>query len=175
MTVATVVPRDGRLLLVEERVRGALVLNQPAGHLEPGESLIEAAARETLEETGWEVVISHLVGVYRWCADDAAQECAGAMEVRTEPASGRPGASTDPGARMPGAAGTAFLRFAFAGEPVRHHPERPLDRGIERALWLTPTELRAANGRLRSPLVLAVVDDWLAGSRLPLSALRDIA
>jgi hypothetical protein len=68
-----------------------------------------------------------------------------------------------------------FLRFAFAAEPVRHHPERPLDRGIERTLWLTPAELRAAGNRLRSPLVLAVVDDWLAGARLPLSALRDIA
>ena len=158
MTVATVVPRDGRLLLVEERVRGELVLNQPAGHLEPGESLVSAAARETLEETGWEVSISHLIGVYRWCADDAAQ-----------------GRASAAGGRMPGAAGTAFLRFAFAGEPLRHHPERPLDRGIERALWLTPTELRAANGRARSPLVLAVVDDWLAGARLPLAALRDIA
>ena len=140
MTVATVVPRDGRLLLVEERVRGELVLNQPAGHLEPGETLIAAAARETLEETGWDVTISHLIGVYRWSADD----------------------------------GTAFLRFAFAGKPQRHHPDRPLDRGIERALWLTPTELRAENGRARSPLVLAVVDDWLAGVRLPLAALRDI-
>ena len=117
------------------------MLNQPAGHLEPGESLVAAAARETLEETGWEVNITHLVGVYRWCADD----------------------------------GTAFLRFAFGGEPLRHHAERALDRGIERALWLTPTELRAANGRTRSPLVLAVVEDWLAGARLPISALRDIA
>ena len=55
VTVACVVVRDGRLLLVEEQVRGRLVLNQPAGHLEPDESLLEAARRETLEETGWHV------------------------------------------------------------------------------------------------------------------------
>ena len=139
--MATVVPRDGRLLLVEERVRGALVLNQPAGHLEPGESLIAAAVRETREETGWEVAISHLVGVYRWSA--------------------------------PG--GEAFLRFVFAGEALRHYPEQALDNGIERALWLSPGELRAANGRARSPLVLLAVEDWLAGARLPLSTLKDVA
>ena len=55
VTVATIIPRDGRFLVVEERIRGDLVVNQPAGHLEPGESLAEAARRETLEETGWTV------------------------------------------------------------------------------------------------------------------------
>jgi len=66
VTVATVVVRDGRLLLVEEQVGGALVLNQPAGHLEPDESLAEAALRETLEETGWEVALTAFVGAYQW-------------------------------------------------------------------------------------------------------------
>ncbi len=55
VTVATVVVRDGRLLCVEEQVNGSCVLNQPAGHLEPDEGLVEAALRETLEETGWDV------------------------------------------------------------------------------------------------------------------------
>jgi 8-oxo-dGTP pyrophosphatase MutT (NUDIX family) len=123
------VPCNGRLLLVEERARGELVLNQPAGHLEAGESLIEAAARETLEESGWEVAITHLVGVYRWCAEG---------DVRHHQAAS---GETTP------VAGPTFLRFAFAAEPVRHHPERPLDRGIERTLWLTPAELRAAGNR----------------------------
>ena len=63
VTVATVVVADGRLLCVEERVNGRLVINQPAGHLEPGESLIQAALRETLEETGWTVDIQGIVGV----------------------------------------------------------------------------------------------------------------
>ena len=66
VTVAAVVQRDGRFLFVEERVRGALVLNQPAGHLDPGESLVAAAIRETLEETRWEVEPLGLVGVYLW-------------------------------------------------------------------------------------------------------------
>lgn len=70
VTVATVVVRDGRLLMVEERVGGRLVLNQPAGHLEPDESLLQAALRETLEETGWEVRLTAFVGAYQWKAPE---------------------------------------------------------------------------------------------------------
>jgi 8-oxo-dGTP pyrophosphatase MutT (NUDIX family) len=66
VTVATVVARDGRLLLVEESVGGQPVLNQPAGHLEPDETLLEAACRETLEETGWEVRLTAFIGAYQW-------------------------------------------------------------------------------------------------------------
>ena len=70
VTVATLVVRDGRLLCVEERTNGHLVINQPAGHLEPNESLLEAAVRETREETGWNVRITHLVGAYQWKAPE---------------------------------------------------------------------------------------------------------
>lgn len=70
VTVATVVVRDGRLLCVEERSNGQLVINQPAGHLEPDESLVDAAVRETREETGWNVRITHLVGTYQWKAPE---------------------------------------------------------------------------------------------------------
>ena len=70
VTVATVVVRDGRLLCVEERSNGQLVINQPAGHLEPDESLVDAAVRETREETGWNVRITHLVGAYQWKAPE---------------------------------------------------------------------------------------------------------
>ncbi len=66
VTVATIVPRDGKFLLVEERVQGRLVLNQPAGHLESDESLHSAACRETLEETGWTVELTGFVAVYQW-------------------------------------------------------------------------------------------------------------
>ena len=62
-TVATVVEHDGKFLLVEEFSQGRRVLNQPAGHLEPNESLIEAAIRETLEETCWEVALTGYLGV----------------------------------------------------------------------------------------------------------------
>lgn len=66
ITVAAVIERDGKFLLVEEMVEGHVVFNQPAGHWESGESLHEAASRETLEETGWEFYPTALVGIYRW-------------------------------------------------------------------------------------------------------------
>lgn len=142
VTVATVVVRDGRLLMVEEQVQGELVLNQPAGHLEPDESLVDAALRETLEETGWEVELTAFIGAYQW----------------TSPRDGK-----------------QFLRMAFAAEPRRHDATRPLDEGIVRALWLTPPELAAQSARHRSPLVWRVAEDFLAGRRLPLQALTQVA
>ena len=66
VTVATVVERNGRFLFVEEEADGDVVINQPAGHWERGETLMQGAARETLEETGWTVEISGLVGVYEY-------------------------------------------------------------------------------------------------------------
>ena len=66
VTVATIVAGDGRFLMVEERVRGELVINQPAGHLERDESLLHAAMRETREETGWNIELLYLVGIYQW-------------------------------------------------------------------------------------------------------------
>jgi ADP-ribose pyrophosphatase YjhB (NUDIX family) len=140
VTVATVVPREGRFLLVEEHVRGCLVLNQPAGHLDPGESLQDAAVRETLEETGWHVALTCLLGVQQW---------------------------QSPGGRQ-------FVRFSFGAEPLRHEPQRPLDEGIVRALWLPRAEVAAAGERLRSPMVLASIDDWLQGPHLPLEVVRQL-
>lgn len=70
VTVACIVLQDGKFLLVEEDVKGRRVLNQPAGHLESGESLPAAALRETCEETGWYVELTHLVGVYQWANGD---------------------------------------------------------------------------------------------------------
>ena len=145
VTVATVVVSGGRLLMVEESVRGRLVLNQPAGHLEPDESLLDAALRETREETGWDVRLTAFVGAYQWAA----------------PA----GDDRD---------GRHYLRFAFAATPVRHDPARPLDDGIARTLWMTPDELRDASARHRSPLVWAVARDHLGGRRQPLDLLRHV-
>lgn len=146
VTVATVVVRDGKLLVVEERAQGRLVFNQPAGHLEPDESLLEAARRETLEETGWHVELTAFVGAYQWKA-----------------------------VNPDGSGGRHYLRFAFAAEPVRHEPERVLDDGIVRAVWLTPTELQEQSDRHRSPLVWQAVQDYLAGRRSPLTMLQQIA
>ena len=141
VTVATIVVRDGRLLMVEERAQGRLVFNQPAGHLEPDETMLDAALRETREETGWDVRLTAFVGAYQWKATET---------------------------------GRHYLRFAFAAEPVRHDPERALDEGIVRALWLTPSELKAQSDRHRSPLVWQVAADFLAGRRYPLDMLKHL-
>ena len=66
VTVAAVIERDGRFLFVQEKIGGRLVLNQPAGHLDPGESLIAACRREVLEETAHRFEPEALVGIYRW-------------------------------------------------------------------------------------------------------------
>ena len=141
VTVACVVADGGRFLMVEEDIRGELRFNQPAGHLEDDETLAAAACRETLEETGWEVVLDHFIGVQQWHSPVHDHH---------------------------------IVRFAFAGRPLKHHPERSLDAGISRALWMTYTEIAANASRLRSPLVLATIEDWLAGQRLPLSTLRSL-
>ena len=89
VTVATLVARDGQLLCVEERVGGRLVLNQPAGHLEPDESLVDAALRETREETGWTVQLIHFIGCYQWTAGDGTaflRFCYAARPVSHDPA-----------------------------------------------------------------------------------------
>ncbi|KAB7627509.1 NUDIX hydrolase [Alkalilimnicola sp. S0819] len=70
VTVAAVIEREGRLLMVEERRGGRLLLNQPAGHLESGESLIQAVVREVLEETAWDFLPQALIGLYRWRSAD---------------------------------------------------------------------------------------------------------
>lgn len=66
VTVAAVAERDGRFLVVEEEVHGRRVINNPAGHLEPGESFVDAVRRETLEETGWDFVPDAVTGIYLW-------------------------------------------------------------------------------------------------------------
>lgn len=136
VTVAAIVARDGKFLLVEESVGGRTALNQPAGHWEAGETLLEAVRRETLEETAWEVEPTALLGVYEY---------------------------------EPPELGYGFLRFAYLAEPRRHHPERPLDPGIARALWLTPEELRREHVRHRSPMVMRCLEDALGGQRHPLA------
>lgn len=138
LTVATIIERDGRFLLVEEYADGDdLVYNQPAGHLDEHETLAAGAIRETLEETAWEVEINAIVGVYYW----------------THPK------------------GETFVRTCFAGAALHHHPDQPLDHGIQRAVWLTREEIALLGPRLRSPMVLRGVDDYLAGKRYPLDLL----
>src|SRR5690242_9178502 len=70
VTVAAIVENEGRFLLIEERVGGRLVFNQPAGHLESNESIVEAVIRETLEETAWHFEPDAVTGIYLWQQPD---------------------------------------------------------------------------------------------------------
>lgn len=142
VTVAALVERDGRFLLVEERdMQGRLVINQPAGHVEAGESLLDAVIRETFEETGWSIAPAALVGAYLWGRADRS---------------------------------IGYLRIAIAGQALQHHPDSPLDDGIERAVWLSRSELLERQAEHRSELVLRCVDDYLSGERYPLSVLKSL-
>jgi 8-oxo-dGTP pyrophosphatase MutT (NUDIX family) len=143
VTVAAVVERDGRYLLVEEMTSDGLRLNNPAGHLDPGESLLQAAAREALEETARPFQPEALVGVY--------------MATTQSRRSGEH---------------ITYLRFAFCGGVGEPEPGRVLDEPIVRTLWMSLSELRACPERHRSPLVLRCIEDHQAGRRLPLDALH---
>ena len=90
ITVATIVERDGKFLMVRENSGGRLVYNQPAGHVEPSETLFDAALRETLEETAWRVELKQLLGIYQYISPENGityiRHCfiAKAIEPRTE-------------------------------------------------------------------------------------------
>jgi len=146
VTVAVIVERDGQFLLVEEDINGQRVLNQPAGHLEPDESLLQAAVRETLEETGWTVELTAFIGAYQWLVSDS------------------------PAPRQD----RHYLRIAFAANAIAHDPARELDAGIVRALWLSPPALWAEQHRHRSPLVWRIVADYLGGQRAPLALVQHL-
>lgn len=139
VTVAAIIEREGRFLLVEEHTPEGLKLNNPAGHLEPGESPAQACAREALEETAWAFTPTALLGMYL----SRFQRAATGEDI-------------------------TYLRFAFCGTLGEHHPGQALDDGIVRTLWLTPDEIRASAHRHRSPLLLRCMDDYLAGKRAPL-------
>lgn len=148
VTVAAVIERDGRFLLVEEHTSHGLKLNTPAGHLDPGESPAEGCAREALEETAHHFVPTALVGVYM--ARFQRQPTASAERRDSEE-------------------DITYLRFAFAGTLGDFVQGRALDEGIVRTLWMTPDEIRASVDRHRSPLLLQCIEDYLGGARHPLS------
>lgn len=141
VTVAAIIERDGKFLLVEEFTPEGLRLNNPAGHLEQGESLVQACAREALEETAHTFTPTDLLGIY--------------MSRFQRPATGED---------------ITYLRFAFRGSLGAQVVGRQLDEGIVRAIWLTPQEIRASHEQHRSPLVLRCLEDWLSGRSLPLDA-----
>jgi phosphatase NudJ len=142
VTVAAVID-DGaqppRFLLVEEHTPEGLKLNNPAGHLDPGESPQQGVVRETLEETARVFTPTALLGVY--------------LSRFVRPLTGED---------------VTYLRLAYAGTVGEPLPGRTLDTPIVRTLWLTLAELRASVARHRSPLVLQCIEDHCAGRRYPL-------
>lgn len=139
VTVAAVVAHQGRYLLVEEETPEGLMLNNPAGHLEEGESPLEAVVREALEET----------------ARHFQPECfLGAYMARFL----RPKRHED----------VTYLRLAYGGSVGEAIAGRALDQGIVRTLWMSLDELRACGARHRSPLVLRCCEDHAAGRQFPL-------
>ena len=141
------VERRGKFLLVEEHTADGLRLNNPAGHLDPGESLVEACVRETLEETAYHFQPTALVGVYLSRASGPTR------------ADGRQTSVT-------------YLRFAFCGELGEFLPGQRLDHGIVRTLWLSADEIRASAPRHRTPVLLQCIEDYLVDARFPLDLLR---
>ncbi|MGB1110266.1 MAG: NUDIX hydrolase [Gammaproteobacteria bacterium] len=142
VTVAAIIESDdGRFLLVEEHGEEGTVFNQPAGHLEDNESLLEAVQREVMEETGYRFSPRHLVGTYLWKVSDS---------------------------------GHSYLRFTIAGT-VDDQPETSeLDPDILATHWLHPEQMAELAERLRSPLVMRSLNDYLSGERHPLSLLAHV-
>jgi ADP-ribose pyrophosphatase YjhB (NUDIX family) len=136
LTVAAVIESESGFLLVEENADDMIVFNQPAGHWDEGETLIDAVIRETLEETAWHFIPQAIVGIYTYTSD---------------------------------VNNITYLRICFCGTVTSHDSDRPLDTGVMRAVWLSRAEL--LHQKLRSPMVLQCIDDYLNGTRYPLSLL----
>lgn len=141
VTVAAIIERNKRFLMVEEETNEGIRINQPAGHLDPNESLEQAVIRETLEETAHDFTPTALIGTY--------------LSRYTSPKTGED---------------VTYLRFAFTGEVGQQH-DRALDTGILRSMWMSYNEILNAEHLHRSPLVLQCIDDYLRGKRAPLSLL----
>jgi len=138
-----VIARDGRYLLVEEETPEGLRLNNPAGHLEQGESPLQAVVREALEETARAFTPEAFLGVYlaRFLRPERGED-------------------------------VTYVRLAYRGSVSEPQPGRALDEGIRRTLWLRLDEVRASRERLRSPLVLSCIEDHAIGRALPLDSVQ---
>ena len=143
VTVAGIIEKDGQYLLVEEHTPNGLMFNNPAGHLDPGESPLQACVREVLEETAFHFTPTALVGIYlsRFLKQASANEPA--QDI-------------------------SYLRFAFTGELGALEAGRALDEGIVRTLWMSIEKMQATQARHRSRLLLRCAQDHAAGQRFPL-------
>ena len=141
LTVAALCERNGQFLLVEEISKSThkVVLNQPAGHIERGETILEAVIRETLEETQRHFTPTAVLGMYRLEADN----------------------------------GKTYFRYTLIGDVSEIDTRHPLDPDILDTHWLTREEIKKAKN-LRSPLVLACINDYISGKHYPLDILKEL-
>jgi 8-oxo-dGTP pyrophosphatase MutT (NUDIX family) len=144
VTVAAIIERDGRYLLVEEHTPEGLRLNNPAGHLDAGESPIEGCAREAFEETTHRFTPTALLGIYLSRLQRPARQGNGIEDI-------------------------TYLRMAFTGELGEAVAGAQLDTGIVRTVWMTAQEIKAQSDRLRSPLVLRCIEDHARGQSFDLA------
>ena len=183
VVVAAIIERDGRFLMVEETTEDGVRYNQPAGHLEAHESLLDAVVRETMEETAHHFAPEALLGIYRWRARPHPGPLPGFAPLTPTLSRSREREQTLSPNRLTGEGDIAslrdsqprtdrvYLRFAFTGRVTDFDPESSLDAGILRALWLTPAEIDALKPQHRSPLVAQCIADYQAGRRYPLELL----
>ncbi len=137
LTVAAIIERDGQFLCVEEHSRHNNVINQPAGHVDPDESLEAAIQREVLEETGYRFQARFVVGLYYF----------------------------------QGSNGINYLRVCFGGDIIEQPHDGPLDPDITQTHWFSLETLKAQ--KLRHPVILDCVNDYLSGQHYPLQMIKD--
>jgi len=139
VTVASIIEVDGKFLMVEEESASGPVLNQPAGHLEPNESMQCAVIRETLEETGHAFTPSAVVGSYLWRNQENE---------------------------------TTYFRTTFCGNVCLETVKDTLDDGIIQAIWMSLDDIKKNQRRLRSPVILESINDYLSGKTYPLDIIK---
>ncbi|RVU31054.1 NUDIX hydrolase [Neptunomonas marina] len=139
-TVAVIVEQNEKYLMVEEIDNGEHRFNQPAGHLEDGETIHQGAIRETLEETGYNVQLTGVIGLY---AASAAN-------------------------------GTTYHRVCYCADIKDPIPSTELDADIVAVHWLTYEEIKEREAQLRSPMVLACIEDYRDNRRFPLDLIRQL-
>lgn len=183
-TVGTLVKDQDRWLMVEEYVNGKPVIHYPAGHVEPAETPVEAAIRETLEETGYHIRILGIVGIYIQSlppnpikaehdplgpepdkenqAEEPSPKGVSARKIQES-------ANTDLAPQMQE---TTRYRYVFAGEITDFHPNQPLDSGIIGRKWMSMESLNECE-RLRTAFILEAIKDYEQGNLYPIELIRD--
>jgi hypothetical protein len=176
VTVAAVIAHEGRFLLVQEHTPEGLKLNNPAGHLEPGESPIDACVREVLEETARPFVPQAFLGCYlsrfqRSNPESTSESILSEVNASYCTIDNQQRHNTN-GSNISNnlIEDITYLRLAFVGTVENELPGHSYDKEIVRTLWLSADELRLRSAEHRSPLVMQCINDALMGRSLPLEA-----